>query len=105
MAARWDIFCKVVDNFGDAGLAWRLARALVHEHLLPVRLWIDDPRSLARIAPGVDAAHDAQCVAGVEIRKWHAMWGEAAPAGVVVEAFGSIETAQKCLENWKKMRG
>jgi uncharacterized repeat protein (TIGR03837 family) len=88
MAARWDIFCKVVDNFGDAGLAWRLARVLVHEHLLPVRLWIDDPRSLARIAPGVDTAYDAQCVAGVEIRKWHAMWGEAAPAGVVVEAFG-----------------
>ena len=26
MTARWDIFCKVVDNFGDAGVAWRLAR-------------------------------------------------------------------------------
>ena len=88
MAARWDIFCRVVDNFGDAGVAWRLARALVGEHSLSVRLWIDDPRSLVRMAPGVDAARDAQRVAGVDIRKWQAPWVETDPASVVVEAFG-----------------
>ena len=38
----WDIFCKVVDNFGDAGVTWRLARQLAGEHGLKVRLWIDD---------------------------------------------------------------
>jgi hypothetical protein len=25
---RWDIFCQIVDNNGDAGVCWRLARAL-----------------------------------------------------------------------------
>ena len=70
MSARWDIFCKVIDNFGDAGVAWRLARQLAHEHSLAVRLWIDDPRSLARMAPGVDAERDAQCVAGIDIQRW-----------------------------------
>ena len=27
--ARWDIFCTVVDNYGDIGTCWRLARQLV----------------------------------------------------------------------------
>ena len=28
----WDIFCTVVDNYGDIGVCWRLARQLVAEH-------------------------------------------------------------------------
>ncbi len=88
MTARWDIFCKVVDNFGDAGVAWRLARQLAHEHLLDVRLWIDDPRSLVRMAPGVDANLDLQQVAGIEIRRWPEAFPHAVPAEFVVEAFG-----------------
>jgi len=28
--ARWDIFCRVIDNFGDAGVSWRLARLLAN---------------------------------------------------------------------------
>ena len=89
MDPRWDIFCKVVDNFGDAGVAWRLARVLAREHALPVRLWIDDPRSLARIAPGVDAARDAQCVDGDRHPRVARQRGPLpTPAGVVVEAFG-----------------
>ena len=88
MTARWDIFCKVVDNFGDAGVGWRLARLLAHEHSLTVRLWIDDLRSLARMAPGVDATRDEQRVAGIEIRRWHEAFIDTAPAEVVVEAFG-----------------
>ncbi|MDR2678109.1 MAG: elongation factor P maturation arginine rhamnosyltransferase EarP, partial [Zoogloeaceae bacterium] len=40
--SRWDIFCHVVDNFGDIGVCWRLARQLAGEHGLAVRLWVDD---------------------------------------------------------------
>ncbi|NBX99883.1 MAG: DUF2331 family protein, partial [Burkholderiaceae bacterium] len=29
---RWDIFCQIVDNFGDAGVCWRLARSLAIRH-------------------------------------------------------------------------
>jgi uncharacterized repeat protein (TIGR03837 family) len=36
-----DVFCRVVDNFGDAAVAWRIARILANEHLFSVRLLID----------------------------------------------------------------
>jgi len=88
MSARWDLFCKVVDNFGDAGVSWRLARQLAHEHSLEVRLWIDAPRALARIAPAIDVALDRQHFDGVEIRAWPDPFPAADPADVVVEAFG-----------------
>jgi len=45
------IFCRVVDNFGDAGLCWRLARQLVIDHGLAVTLFIDSPEILEQIAP------------------------------------------------------
>ena len=35
---RWDIFCNVIDNFGDIGVCWRLARQLANEHGASVRL-------------------------------------------------------------------
>jgi hypothetical protein len=34
----WDMFCSVVDNYGDIGVTWRLARQLAAEHGVPVRL-------------------------------------------------------------------
>lgn len=48
-----DIFCTVVDNFGDIGVCWRLARQLVHEHGWQVRLFVDDLRTFTRLLPGV----------------------------------------------------
>lgn len=36
------IFCKVIDNFGDLGVCWRLARQLAHEQQHTVTLWVDD---------------------------------------------------------------
>ncbi len=55
---RWDIFGRVVDNFGDAGVGWRLARELAAEHSHDVTLWQDDLAPLARILPGLDPAVD-----------------------------------------------
>jgi len=45
------IFCRVVDNFGDAGVCWRLARQLVVDHDMAVTLFIDSPETLKQIAP------------------------------------------------------
>lgn len=76
---RWDVFCRVVDNFGDIGVCWRLAADLAQRGQ-QVRLWVDDPRALAWMAP--DAPAGVSC--------WH--WTDPAPAAepgdVVVEAFG-----------------
>ena len=85
---RWDIFGRIVDNYGDAGVGWRLARQLVAEHAQDVTLWQDDLSALARIAPGIDPARDLQQAAGVTVRRWAEPFAEAPPADVVIEAFG-----------------
>ncbi|MHB1359110.1 MAG: elongation factor P maturation arginine rhamnosyltransferase EarP [Rhodocyclaceae bacterium] len=75
-----DIFCAVIDNLGDAGVCWRLARQLAREHGWRVRLWIDDPSPLERLAP------DRQAIP-VEVRRWQGDLPATHPADVVIEAF------------------
>jgi uncharacterized repeat protein (TIGR03837 family) len=87
MQQRWDIFCTVIDNFGDAGVCWRLARQLAAEYGLQVRLWIDDLRALQQLWPAVSAALDTQQVAGVTIKLWRADFTDVDVADVVIEAF------------------
>ena len=85
---RWDIFCAVIDNFGDIGVCWRLARQLAAEHGLTVRLWLDDLDRLQALSPDIDAACESQVSHGVEIRHWKVDFAETEPADVVIEAFG-----------------
>jgi uncharacterized repeat protein (TIGR03837 family) len=47
-----DIFCRVVDNYGDIGVTWRLARQLVDEYGFDVRLFVDDLASVEKIVGG-----------------------------------------------------
>jgi uncharacterized repeat protein (TIGR03837 family) len=47
---RWDVYCKVVDNFGDIGVCWRLASDLAARGE-QVRLLVDDASALAWMAP------------------------------------------------------
>ena len=56
----WDIFCRVVDNYGDVGVSWRLARQVAREHGKRVRLWLDDLTVLAKLRPEIDATRDVQ---------------------------------------------
>lgn len=87
---RWDIFCKVIDNFGDAGVCWRLARQLVAEHGLAVRLWIDALPRLQPLCPELDPRQSRQYQQQVEIRHWPAAFPVLSPddmADVVIEAF------------------
>ena len=84
----WDIFCCVVDNFGDIGVTWRLARQLKQQDQGSVRLWVDDLASFARICPGLDPALDGQWQQDIYIQHWHdALPADVIPAKVVLEAF------------------
>jgi uncharacterized repeat protein (TIGR03837 family) len=85
---RWDIFCRVVDNYGDIGVCWRLARQLAAEHEAEVRLWVDDLPSLARLCPAISAEVDEQQVERIEIRRRPAEFPQVEAADVVIEAFG-----------------
>lgn len=76
---RWDIFCRVIDNHGDAGVCWRLAAELAARGE-SVRLWMDDVSMLAWMAPGG--------APGVEVVHWTGSVPAAEPGEVVVEAFG-----------------
>jgi uncharacterized repeat protein (TIGR03837 family) len=84
---RWDLFCRVIDNHGDLGVCWRLARDLASRGHT-VRLWVDDSRALRWMAP--------RGAAGVQVLPWPADapsdMGDGADAlavgDVVVEAFG-----------------
>ncbi|MBI2307555.1 MAG: elongation factor P maturation arginine rhamnosyltransferase EarP [Rhodocyclales bacterium] len=85
---RWDIFCTVVDNYGDIGVCWRLARQLAAEHGCQVRLWVDDLGAFARLCPEIDPGRTQQSCAGVDIQRWQQPFPDVGdPADVVVEAF------------------
>ncbi|VVN17246.1 hypothetical protein PS862_01052 [Pseudomonas fluorescens] len=84
---RWDIFCTVVDNYGDIGVTWRLARQLVAEHSVTVRLWIDDLRAFERLCPDIDIDASQQWQQGVQVCRWRADWQPTEAADVVIAAF------------------
>jgi uncharacterized repeat protein (TIGR03837 family) len=84
------LFCKVVDNYGDIGICWRLARQLQQEHGIAVTLWVDDLRSFQRICPDVASDADVQQIAGVTVRHWRNQEGVFAAgdiADIVIEFF------------------
>jgi uncharacterized repeat protein (TIGR03837 family) len=83
-----DIFCRVIDNFGDMGVCWRLSADLaIRGH--SVRLWVDDASALAWMAPG---ALEGQWP-GVSVHPWSSscqpqVVTDLACADVWIEAFG-----------------
>ena len=81
-----EFFCQVVDNFGDIGVCWRLARDLAARGHA-VRLWVDDWATLARLCPQAAGGGDGMRVEGVELRHWTQVFPVVEPARAVVEAF------------------
>lgn len=87
-ALLWDIFCQVIDNHGDLGVCWRLARQLA-AHGQRVRLWVDDARALPWMAPGALEGAFAR----IRVLPWTRpiaprLLAALPPAQVWVEAFG-----------------
>jgi uncharacterized repeat protein (TIGR03837 family) len=81
----------VVDNFGDIGICWRLARQFHGDHGIAVTLWVDDLASFRRIWPGVSVDAAEQMVDGVRVVHWRDQDGIFQPADVadiVIEFFG-----------------
>jgi uncharacterized repeat protein (TIGR03837 family) len=102
MGKRWDIFCRIIDNYGDIGVTWRLARQLVAEHGKSVRLWIDDLPTARRLIPPLDPTLASQMIQGVEICQWEDA-STAEPAEIVIEAF-ACELPAAYLEKMADMK-
>ena len=68
-----DIFCTVIDNFGDAGVCWRLAKRFTALGL-KVRLITDRPDVLANLVPDIRPALDrgdaSASADGIEVLDW-----------------------------------
>lgn len=81
-----DIFCTVIDNYGDAGVCWRLVQQLAQreQQVQRVRLWTDSPELIARLCP---APPDT-----VEVLHWDSrsdtLATELYAGDMVIEAFG-----------------
>lgn len=82
-ARQWDVFCKVIDNWGDLGVCWRLSADLARRGER-VRLWVDQPELLAWLA--------GQEFELVQVLMWNAdsatVLSGLPPSDVVIEAFG-----------------
>lgn len=81
---QWDIFCRVIDNFGDIGVCWRLANDLVERGQL-VRIFVDDLTALRWMAPIASPQ--------IEIVNWRdqetsSIEDLGVPGDVVIESFG-----------------
>ena len=89
---RWDIFCQIVDNYGDAGVCWRLAKSLTSIHKQEVRLYCDDLPSMHLLVAGYFTGTANNPDPQIEILPWEASFDNARhtvlPPDVVVEAFG-----------------
>ena len=110
------LFCKVVDNYGDIGICWRLARQLQQEHAVAVTLWVDDLVSFRRICPQVDTTLDVQQVNAVAIRHWRdqdGVFDAGDVADIVIEFFGCnippgyIRAMAQCMPRpvWLNLEG
>ncbi len=115
-AASLALFCKVVDNFGDIGICWRLARQLRQEHGIDVTLWVDDLRSFQRICPAVVLDARLQPIDGVAVRHWDTQDGTYSTgdiADIVIEFFacdippGYIDAMAACEPRpvWLNLEG
>lgn len=101
----FEIFCRVIDHYGDAGVCWRLARGLVQQGHR-VHLWLDDFAALARLAPALSTDAHHQQVENVRVSPWDDACSASPPEhGVVIEAFACDPpapyvakiAARKCL--------
>lgn len=67
MLSSIDIFCDVIDNFGDAGVTYRLAKALKSE--LPgseIRLFTNDLNAFSALNSSIDPSMTVQELNGIE---------------------------------------
>jgi len=87
-----DVFCRVIDHYGDIGVTWRLVRQLQREHDWRIRLWVDDLSSFQRLEPRVSVAV-TQNIDGIDIIHWPDSTNFT-PAPIVIASFSCDLPAQ-----------
>lgn len=94
MTLQCAIYCTVIDNFGDVGVCWRLARQLASEHDIDVTLWVDDLFSFSKLAPSINHHLAEQKLEKITVCLWHKDNRDSLspthqnPLDIVIEGFG-----------------
>lgn len=86
---RIDIFCRVVDNFGDIGVLWRLSKQLCHEYQYKIRIWVDDLNVAGQLISQLDPKLSKQIIEQIEIHHWSnaSNFKNTDVANIVIEGF------------------
>lgn len=102
-----DIFCRVIDNYGDAGVCLHLARSLsklklLHGQHFAVRLFCDQPEVMATLTDPSDAANPH-----LKLCTWEQPLVGYEPSSVVVSAFSCRfdEVTLKTLQQHQQRSG
>lgn len=82
-----DLFCRVIDNYGDIGVCLRLARQLTRHHGWRIRLWLDAPEALAKLEPTAAFQDGVGQLDGIELVHWSQTPPALAPLDICIEAF------------------
>ncbi|MDO5576746.1 MAG: elongation factor P maturation arginine rhamnosyltransferase EarP, partial [Fibrobacter sp.] len=87
-----DIFCHVIDNYGDAGVVYRFAKEIKKcLHDCDIRVFIDNIETLSSIEPLVDRSKQVQKVGSITFINSHELTSEMVKrlgiAEVLIEAF------------------
>lgn len=85
------IFCQVIDNFGDIGVAYRLARQLNASGIYHISLWVNKLSSLKRLENRIKNCDIPQQVEGIDVLPWQNKFLQKKvndkPPQVIIEAF------------------
>lgn len=83
-----DIFCQVIDNYGDIGVCWRLAQQLSKKNTVSkVRIFVNNLTAFNRIEPKIQPHRIKQQIANITVCDW-SQAQTAIPAALVIETFG-----------------
>lgn len=102
MAEAW-VFVRVIDNYGDAGVGWRLSCLLAKYLHMHVRLWIDDTDALNKLVPASEQQTQITIEAWQSDAIMQQQLSAAADPVLVIETFG-CELPPQVLERMRQCR-
>ena len=85
-----DIFCNVIDNFGDAGVVFRFAKELKKkEEQKKIRIFLNRYDEFAAINPKIDINKNSQLIDGIfYLLRESSDLENIIPAEIIIETFG-----------------
>lgn len=99
---KWNIFCTVVDNYGDIGVTWHLAKEM-RRLGQSVRIFIDKPEVMAVFEKEIDPAKRIQTAGnGITVEKWDddCEFESLPGADAVIEMF-ACRLPDRCIDKMK----